>query len=309
MSDIRSASKFIVEFISGYFSGKHTANDTEYFVRDPFIFDSTRTTDSFDKLGVSIADVSNIQRRVLSEGVFEFLLDVAVTKQFTPQQNCAIAVRVTGVVTGSDDVYKISSLHVSVSSDLLDYLDFLPLSEDFHNLSEIKAEFEKRAEKIEQESRHDPLTGILHRGAAKKLIDTSLKTALNGSALMLFDIDNFKQVNDKYGHIAGDDVLVHFSQLLENNFRSDDVIARLGGDEFIVFMKNASLEIVEKRAKHICELIRLLSHDYPVDLSVSIGIVIPEQNTDDTFEKLYFQADKALYNAKYDGKNRYRFYA
>ena len=234
---------------------------------------------------------------------------VSYEKKFHESRHCSVSTRVTSTVVFDSGCWKISSLHVSVPSELLDFLDFYPLVDDVNKLSDIKNEFYKTSLVLDMDSSKDPLTGILHRGAAKRLIDTALLTQSESpSAFLLFDLDNFKQINDNYGHIAGDEVLVRFSNLLSESFRSGDVVARLGGDEFIVFMKNASLSIVESRARQIKECVPSLAAEYGGKLSTSIGIAIPEK-PGTKFEQLYFQADRALYNTKAAGKNNYSFYA
>lgn len=309
MDNIRDASKFLCDFISGYFSGEYTANDSQFFTEDAFVCDSSRTTDSFDKLGKSTVEVCDIQKKILTKSVYLFSLTIAVTKTFSISDNCSVSARVTSVVVADQDSFKISSFHVSIPSELLDYLDFLPVTEDFHNLPAIKAEFDRRTAKLEHESKIDPLTGILHRGAAKKMIESYLQNPHKNSVLMLFDLDNFKQINDTYGHQTGDDILIKFSTILKESFRSRDIVARLGGDEFIVFMKDASIEIVERRAKQICALVKNIPSELGFELSASIGIALPEKSDSVEFEQIYFQADKALYNAKQNGKDKYHFYA
>lgn len=309
MESEQTAEEFFIDFIKDYMLGKITVSDSEYFTEGAFVFDSTRTTDGFDNLGVSSMQISQTEKKVLAENVVNFCMSVSYEKKFHESRHCSVSTRVTSTVVFDSGCWKISSLHVSVPSELLDFLDFYPLVDDVNKLSDIKNEFYKTSLVLDMDSSKDPLTGILHRGAAKRLIDTALLTQSESpSAFLLFDLDNFKQINDNYGHIAGDEVLVRFSNLLSESFRSGDVVARLGGDEFIVFMKNASLSIVESRARQIKECVPSLAAEYGGKLSTSIGIAIPEK-PGTKFEQLYFQADRALYNTKAAGKNNYSFYA
>lgn len=300
---------FLEEFLNLYYTGEVLPGDDRYFISDAYIFDSLRTTQSFDKLGKTIIQVDDFNYRSLAPNVFETCLNLCVQKVFSSDESSAMTAQATAVVIIKNDSLKITSLHVSVPTELLDYLDFMPLTKDFHDLAKIKSEFDRRTRQLEQELMVDPLTGILHRGAAKKQIDEFLQQNGKNYAFMLFDLDHFKQVNDTFGHIAGDDILIHFSRLLQNNFRSNDVIARLGGDEFIVFMRNAPLEIIEKRAARICELVQNIVEEPYNIISVSIGIALPPQNASLEFEELYSRADKALYAVKNSGRNAYHFYA
>ena len=310
MESEQTAEDFFIDFIKDYMLGKITVSDSEYFAEGAFVFDSTRTTDSFDNLGISSLQISQVDSKTLAENVVNFSMNVSYEKKFHEAKHCAVSTRITSTVVRDSSCWKISSLHVSVPSELLDFLDFYPLVDEANKLSDIKNEFYRTSSlAMNADSSKDPLTGILHRGAAKRLIDTALLAqSETPCAFLLFDLDNFKQVNDTYGHMAGDEVLVRFSNLLTESFRSGDVVARLGGDEFIVFMKNASLSIVEERARQIKERVPTLAAEYGGNLSTSIGIAIPEK-TGTKFEQLYFQADRALYNTKATGKNNYSFYA
>lgn len=309
MESEQTAEDFFLDFIKDYMLGKISENDSEYFAAGAFVFDSTRTTGSFDNLGISSLQISQVDSKELAENVVNFCMTVSYEKKFQDSRHCSVSTRITSTVVYNSGSWRVSSLHISVPAELLDFLDFYPLAEDADKLAQIRDEFYAHSFSADADSSKDPLTGILHRGAAKRLIDTALLTqSETPSAFLLFDLDNFKQINDSYGHMAGDEVLVRFSNLLSESFRSGDVVARLGGDEFIVFMKNASLNIVEERARQIKERVPDLAVEYGGNLSTSIGIAIPEK-TGTKFEQLYFQADRALYNTKAAGKNNYSFYA
>ena len=128
--------------------------------------------------------------------------------------------------------------------------------------------------------------------------------------MMMVDVDNFKLINDTYGHMLGDAVLQEISAELQHLFRSDDVIARIGGDEFLIFMRDVqSREIVEQRAEKVIDAFRTVLRQNMDDLrpSCSIGIAFcPEDGS--SFEKLFRHSDIALYDAKSRGKNCYMIY-
>ncbi len=113
----------------------------------------------------------------------------------------------------------------------------------------------------------------------------------------MIDLDNFKEINDNFGHQYGDKVLTEVAQILQNMFRRDDIVARLGGDEFVVFLVNAaSYEVMKPLFQRLCDKLSrtYTQNDISVKISASLGIsVAPEQGT--TFKELYKKSDMALY--------------
>lgn len=125
-------------------------------------------------------------------------------------------------------------------------------------------------------------------------------------SLMIYDIDNFKSINDNFGHQAGDLLLVKTAQLVAGRLRSDDIYARFGGDEFCVLCPETSLE----QAMHLAERMRRLVSsanftfkDWKLDVTISIGAAELSEGMKSA-EQLVGAADKALYNAKRQGKNQ-----
>ena len=298
---------FFEKFLKLYYEGNILPGDERYFIPNAYIFDSFLTTQNKSKK--TSIQIEDFNYRSLSTNVFEAYLTLCINETFSASESSSLLALATATLIIKNQSLKITSLHVSLPSETLDYLDFMPNSKNFCDLAKMKIEFDKRTKILEKQSMVDPLTGILHRGAAKKQIDEFLHENNENYAFMLFDLDHFKQVNDTFGHIAGDDILIHFTQLLKDNFRSNDIIARLGGDEFIVFMRNSPLEIIEKRAAKICELVRNVIPEPFNIISVSIGIALPSKSSSFEFEELYSMADKALYDVKNSGRNDYRFYS
>lgn len=152
----------------------------------------------------------------------------------------------------------------------------------------------------------DGLTGLYNRDETVRLINERLQQPPDGrtSAFIIFDLDDFKGVNDTYGHDAGDRVLHFFSDMLKATFRTDDIVGRLGGDEFVVFMTYVSdNDLVKRRFSAFAESItRHRNGDDGIPyISCSAGYVTAREG--DEFDKLYREADKALYRAKTIGKN------
>lgn len=159
---------------------------------------------------------------------------------------------------------------------------------------------------LRHQAEHDALTGLLNRGAFDALQD-SLQTHDGPLALLLVDVDKFKQVNDGYGHEMGDKVLKKVSGLLAENFRATDYPARIGGDEFAVIVLEAVPEERSAIAAKIAAINELLTN--PTDglpvVSLSVGGAFSEGGFTGS---LYKEADLALYEVKEHGRCGCRFY-
>lgn len=148
----------------------------------------------------------------------------------------------------------------------------------------------------------DPLTGAFNR----RHFDHSLPGILNRElarrnkvGVLVFDVDHFKNINDKYGHQAGDDVLIKITSIMKKNSRENDIVYRLGGDEFVLVMVNVTVEIAVTRTEKILNEIMSIKENELI--TVSIGISISPQHASD-INRLFRCADLALYRAKADGR-------
>ena len=122
--------------------------------------------------------------------------------------------------------------------------------------------------------------------------------------LILLDIDNFKEVNDRLGHLEGDSALRYVTKLLKTTFREQDLVGRLGGDEFLVFLKgNVSRAILDQRME---ELYTALSMYPKVNITCSAGIALVER-AGFSYQESILRADKALYKSKQAGKHHYTY--
>ncbi len=171
----------------------------------------------------------------------------------------------------------------------------------------------KREDDLRKKAERDSLTGLLNKATTEHLIKETLQRRRKNDskhALMIIDIDYFKSVNDRLGHMYGDNVLTDLSMALKQIFRSDDIVGRVGGDEFFVFLKNySSMDLIHAKATEICNAFKNTynGEDISVDISASIGIVLCPEHGED-FDTLYKNADTALYKTKADGKNGYTIY-
>ena len=150
----------------------------------------------------------------------------------------------------------------------------------------------------------DSLTGIYNRATAQKLIENVLQLDVSHPhAFIMVDVDNFKSLNDSYGHLFGDQVLLHLSELLKSSFGETEIIGRMGGDEFVIFIPrvNRHGELLQMGTK-LSEQLSSRRID-GVSVNCSMGIAVAPKDGSN-FVKLYKNADKALYMAKSLGKNR-----
>ncbi len=168
----------------------------------------------------------------------------------------------------------------------------------------------KESLRLKQVAETDPLTGAFNKGTFASKVDDYISKG-NGGALYMFDLDNFKGINDNMGHSAGDDVLCEVYAKVLTIFRSDDIVGRVGGDEFVVFLTNAMSEAsIAKMAMRICDEINKVYHaenGVDIEISSSIGISVSPKDGKD-FETLFNAADLAMYHSKSIGKNTYTVY-
>lgn len=139
----------------------------------------------------------------------------------------------------------------------------------------------------------DPLTGVYNRRILNRIRSISV--------LVLWDIDNFKTVNDEYGHDTGDIALKTTSKIIMDNCRADDIVCRYGGDEFLTIFDDCPVETVKKRVERIQKLIGEDSQLNYFGVTISVGI--SKGSKDKTLSQVIKEADQALYEAKKNGKN------
>ncbi len=185
---------------------------------------------------------------------------------------------------------------------------------DVTDIAVNKKELEDLNARLEQVSQTDSLTQLYNRGHWESTLKQEfLRIKRNGgsSALLMFDIDRFKVVNDEYGHTCGDEALRHLSKLLKTTLRETDIAGRYGGEEFVVTL----LDTDEKGAEIFAERLRVLIEQSPVlykqlevKVTVSIGFACFSNEFKD-HERWIEAADKAMYQSKKNGRNKVTAYA
>jgi diguanylate cyclase (GGDEF)-like protein len=176
-------------------------------------------------------------------------------------------------------------------------------------IEDLDAIVEKKTEALQRMAVTDVLSGLYNRRyfneTASELFSESLKTKKRFSILMI-DIDNFKRINDLYGHLKGDDVIRILGEVLRETIRRSDTACRYGGEEFVVLMP----ETRYNEAFEVAERIRSAVKEYAekrlegMKVSVSIGITQVDFSHDVNIEQVVNRADEALYRAKNEGKDR-----
>ena len=173
-----------------------------------------------------------------------------------------------------------------------------------------KRRIESQQKQLEQMAYYDPLTDLPNRRLLEKLIKRELASMQRygqETVIIMLDVDDFKQINDTYGHQVGDSILMQLADLLKNNVRETDTVARFGGEESIILMPNTSVEegyiFAERIRKIIMEKVFSIGSD-TLQITSSFGVSSMGDINSQNLEDYYLLADKALYLAKQSGKNR-----
>lgn len=182
-----------------------------------------------------------------------------------------------------------------------------------HMLDEVKkandiiSQLSSQVETLEKDSNLDSLTKVFNRRALSKYLE-NICTQQNFNQelhLLILDIDDFKDINDTHGHIAGDKILIFVANILKKTLRDGDKIFRYGGEEFVLILNRIDTNHCKKIASRVLDLIsknKLIYKAKSLNVTVSMGTTIFSEG--DTPDILISRADKALYKAKSDGKNR-----
>ncbi len=168
---------------------------------------------------------------------------------------------------------------------------------------------EQLHDQLREQAIRDPLTGLFNRRYLQETLDIEVSRAQRSNSpigFIIIDLDYFKQVNDSYGHKAGDLVLQKLGGLILRNLRMGDVSCRYGGEEFTIMMPGATLNITVNRAEHLLRQINKMDIEYhgaTIKITASMGVaVFPDHDTGS--EDVLICADRALYRAKSLGRNQ-----
>lgn len=225
---------------------------------------------------------------------FEELLDKLM---YTTPQEPMIEANYLLNINGQERWCKVSARSMWDGSEPPQYVGAIGKIVDVHKETE-------KMNRLEVMAAHDSLTGLLNHKSARESISAQLAVKDERRYILaIFDLDYFKQANDNYGHLFGDEVLKHVADTLTNSTREGDICARMGGDEFLLFMPYK--DFIEPQVKRIFE--RLCSEYKDFRISVSMGIA-DAKDCDGDYDTLFHMADEALYTAKRRGRHTYCFY-
>ena len=196
------------------------------------------------------------------------------------------------------DIIKLKDRFSEIQTHMLD---------EVNRTNSVITELTQQVQVLEEKSTIDSLTKVYNRGALSTyLIDLCSITTLNYETYMLIlDIDDFKKINDSFGHVAGDKILIFISNVLKKTLRDGDKIFRYGGEEFIIILnkidENYSNKIGNRILKSISENNLIYKGE---DITVTASIGVTKFQLDDTPDSFITRADKALYISKNNGKNQ-----
>ncbi len=213
------------------------------------------------------------------------------------------------VLIAADAVTQAQAFQVFLAFILL---TCLPVAAEVSARARLTAELAAHDREMTRSAFTDSLTGLLNRAGFEHQIETILPVrALPPVSLIAIDIDHFKQINDRWGHPAGDRALETLGSLLASQIRPGDLVARLGGDEFVILLRESDLE----RARAVCERIRASARALPfstgagTEAPVSLSMGLAVARVGEGYEALAQRADSALYEAKHAGRDALRWAA
>lgn len=249
---------------------------------------------------------------VLLKREFRFLKELTHNVlQYDPKINNFTLIK----STRSDEVGIIHNAIITMVEKIHTYADTLDRTNQILELrvQDRTKELEEANRKLREETLTDPLTGLSNRRAFESHFkDISQLAQRNGAevAVIMCDIDHFKNINDTFGHSAGDDILREFGDIMKNSIkRSSDFIARYGGEEFVIVLYDTDIADATQVCVRIQNNIKSL-HGFESQwgkigtITMSFGIASMVPNADNNYENLIISADMALYKAKHEGRNR-----
>ncbi|MCE1252439.1 MAG: diguanylate cyclase [Anaerolineae bacterium] len=242
---------------------------------------------------------------ILGHPLTDFLIPSEVERA---QKN--VALMFTGIFTGPNEYTAVradgSLIEIEVNAEFIRDADGSPASIVYiiRDITERK----RLKEELQQQASTDDLTGVTNRRHFIKTANYEIARAIrfeHPMSIALVDIDNFKSINDTYGHAAGDETLIRLTKICRENIRDVDIFARLGGDEFVLLLPdtacNQAYQVVERIRRSLNSL-SVNWEDQKISITISSGIAGLEHETD-TLDILLARADQVLYQAKDAGKN------
>lgn len=212
-------------------------------------------------------------------------------------------------MTGQDDAARKSELLRSGANDYIakpiDPVDMALRAENLIRYKHLLDKVEQQKQEMHYLAMHDQLTGLFNRHFVNEQVHINISEAKRHQqnyALVIIDVDHFKQINDQHGHDVGDQVLINVADLLRSQCRTSDIVARVGGEEFLLLLKYCDLAQAMAKAELMRSKLQNLK-PMGLEISASFGVVQLDENND-SFESLFKAADIAVYQAKSEGRNK-----
>lgn len=201
--------------------------------------------------------------------------------------------------------------YVSLADERNDVYRVVGKVEDVQDQVEKQHVMQRDIQEFKKKAELDVMTNIFNRAHTEEMVGLQLRQTESGKAVfVVLDIDDFKSINDTFGHPFGDIVLKKIARILKSNCRKTDTVGRIGGEEFVIqFVEISSMDIAIKKLTRIAEQIKAIREELQCSLpiSVSMGVAVNEE-ADTCFDDIFERADKALYEAKRRGKDTYTVY-
>lgn len=187
------------------------------------------------------------------------------------------------------------------ASMISDVADDIAVAITAHEVVHLNRQLTKTNQRLEGLAHTDPLTKCWNRYYTELVMEDLIHSSIS-FAMLMFDIDDFKKINDTYGHAIGDDILCDIAQLVQQTLRADDHLGRWGGEEFVVISKELDQDASLKLANRLCRCVEQHTFSIADQLTVSIGLTLLKPG--DQPRQLFERADQGMYLAKMAGKNQ-----
>ncbi len=210
------------------------------------------------------------------------------------------------VFSGEDNYSKYWMIGLSMLAVVLGLLWWIRYLRALNlRLAKVQTKLKEKSKELERLSTTDSLTNTYNRHKLDSELNKEIARAnrySNQLSLIMLDIDFFKDINDEFGHVAGDNILVNFAKLLSENIRDNDVLGRWGGEEFVIICSGVGANSAVRAANKLREMIEQFDFSPAQGLTASFGVT--EWLPSDSKESIITRADKALYQSKREGRNR-----
>lgn len=283
---------------------QHVIDDTKHML----IVTTSKEISFANKPFLNFFNISSIAEfNKQYQSFFELLLNY---NQFISQENITSDQALYDFILGLDETKRIITLKNQYNEEKSFYFDIIKITDTqcLINFTDITS-IESDRIKITKQAYTDPLTGIPNRAKFNEILEAELSRCKRYElplSVAIFDIDYFKKVNDTYGHLTGDEILISLVNNIKPHLRKSDTFARWGGEEFVILFTNTELENALATAENFRNSLEHLIHPC-IGGNITASFGLSEYKYDDTIKSIFNRADKALYEAKSHGRNRVEY--